>query len=284
MSTRSGGDTLKLSAWSLVATAMHAQPSVMLLAKVSNCWPKHQFAASMCSTVQIAGSRPRHSRSRSSAGGPGTGGRAAPDRAPGDKTRVVQRRIRHEVRGAIRRDRREPDLQHLIVAGGRLGGRHEQRVDRIAPAVAVGVDDERLGLVVQHVDDGLVRIDAARSASASGPPAWLPSSWMRARRSNTCGTMLLSLGMSPMRLLLAQRIELPRADEPFLAAGTTDRAADPGRPPARCCRPRSRSRSRVSLPSASEARNEIVGKTMHRSLRCGGSLHPVSLRGVEKLL
>ena len=36
-----------------------------------------------------------------------------------------------------------------------------------------------------------------------------------------------------------------------------------------------------SLPSWSEARNEIVGKTMHRP-GVGRVLHPVSLRGVEE--
>ena len=107
-------------------------------------------------------------------------------------------------------------------AVGGCGGRDEQRVDRIAPAVAVGVDDERLVLVVEHVDRRSCPDRPARSAPASGPLAWLPSSWMRARRSNTCGAIALSLGMSPMRVFVAERIELPRADEPCLRVDTSE--------------------------------------------------------------
>ena len=92
---------------------------------------------------------------------------------------------------------REPDLQHLVVDGRGLGGRDQQRVDRVAGPVAVGVDDQRLA----SRRPGCRRWSASGSTSEIGvtfrPAARLPSSSMRARRSNTCGTMLLSLGMSP---------------------------------------------------------------------------------------
>ena len=192
----------------------------MLLAKVSNWLPMAPVAVDRLDRPDRAAAprgvadRDRRLVDRAQSGG-GSVGRVTviADTSSGSEGSGVK--LAHPVR----RHGRQPDLEHLVVVGRRLGGRDQQRVDRVARSRRRRCRRSAAGFRRRGCRPRSCRGRPARSATTFNPAARLPSSWMRARRSKTCGAMLRSLGMSPRAVVAragrtpTSRSRCPDADD-----------------------------------------------------------------------